>query len=182
MYDFPFGYMVQNACFCWFLVDYSLLPADINISWPKEINIISFTSKKVVRTRGEPQKMLFLGVQSHHLRNAKIQGSTGWNCLAPNMTHWEASHDPRTVYRVRIHHHKAFGPYLGPFWHPEWLQKDQLTPQKALTGRKAPEHLKVPWACQNHHRTPYLDGQLIEKALSHICIYTFKCCNCKVFW
>ena len=77
IYDFPFGYLVQNACFCWFLVDYSLLPADINISWLNAINIISFTSEKVVRTRGEPQKMQFLGVQSHHLRNAKIQGSTG---------------------------------------------------------------------------------------------------------
>ena len=77
IYDFPFGYLVKNACFCWFLVDYSLLPADINISWLKAINIINFTSEKVVRTRGELQKILFLGVQSHHLRNAKIQGSTG---------------------------------------------------------------------------------------------------------
>ena len=63
--------------FAGLLVDYSLLPADINISWLKAINIISFTSEKVVRTRGEPQKIQFLGVQSHNLRNAKVQGSTG---------------------------------------------------------------------------------------------------------
>ena len=174
------------------MVDYSLLPADINIFWLNAINIISITSEKVVRTRGEPQKIQFLGVQSHNLRNAKVQGSTGWNCLAQNMTHWEASNDPRTFYRGRIHHHKAFGPYLGPFWHPRWLQKDQLPPRKALTGRKAPEHLKVPWACPNHHRTPYLDGQHLYfvswPILHHMgnrkspFTYTFKCGNCKVFW
>ena len=77
IYDFPFGYFVKNACFCWLLVDYSLLPADINIFWLNAINIISITSEKVVRTRGEPQKIQFLGVQSHNLRNAKVQGSTG---------------------------------------------------------------------------------------------------------
>ena len=174
------------------MVDYSLLPADINIFWLNAINIISITSEKVVRTRGKPQKIQFLGVQSHHRRNAKIQGSTGWNCLAPNMTHWEASNDPRTFYRGSIHYHKAIGPYLGPFWHPQWLQKDQLPPKKALTGRKAPEHLKVPWACPNHHRTPYLDGQhlyFVSWPILHhtgnrkgLFTYKFKCCNFKVFW
>ena len=166
IYDFPFGYLVQNACICWFLVDYSLLPADINISWLNAIIIISFTSEKVVRTRGEPQKMLFSGVQSHHLRNAKIQGSTGWNCLAPNMTHWEASNNPRTIYSGRIHHHKAFGPYLGPFWHPQWLQKDQLPPKK-------------PWLIEKHPSTSRYPGhawiiteQRIWMDNTYICILT----------
>ena len=77
IYDFLFGYFVKNACFCWLLVDYSLLPADTDISWLNAINIIRFTSEKVVRTRGEPQKIELLGVQSHNLRNAKVQGSTG---------------------------------------------------------------------------------------------------------
>ena len=54
---FLFGYLVKNACFCSFLVDYPLLPADMDNLLLYTGIIISFDLEKMGRTRGEPQAM-----------------------------------------------------------------------------------------------------------------------------
>ena len=69
-------------------MDYTLLHADTGILLLLTVKTNNFTSEKVRLTSGKLQKMPFLWIQSYHLRSAKIQGSTGWNCLgASNDAH-----------------------------------------------------------------------------------------------
>ena len=55
-----------------FFVDYPLLPADTGIPLLMTVKANNFTSEKVRLTSGKLQKMPFLGIQSYHLRSAKI--------------------------------------------------------------------------------------------------------------
>ena len=66
-----------------FLVDYPLLPADMDNLLLYTGIMISFDLEKMGRTRGEPQKMSILGIQRPDLRSAEIYGYTGWNRLGP---------------------------------------------------------------------------------------------------
>ena len=53
-------------------MDYPLLPADIDKLLLYTGIMISFAFEKMVRTRGEPQKMPFLGTQSQKPQNQGI--------------------------------------------------------------------------------------------------------------
>ena len=118
-------------------MDYPLLPADMGIPLLFTVKTNNFTSEKVGRTSGELKKKPFLGIQSYHLRSAKILGSTGWNWLGPHMMPWEAPNDLKTFHMDRIHHHESSEPTRGP-------QRTNSAPLKSLTGRKAPEKFQVP--------------------------------------
>ena len=118
-------------------MDYPLLPADMGIPLLFTVKTNHFTSEKVGRTSGELKKKPFLGIQSYHLRSAKILGSTGWNWLGPHMMPWEAPNDLKTFHMDRIHHHESSEPTRGP-------QRTNSAPLKSLTGRKAPEKFQVP--------------------------------------
>ena len=54
------------------MVDFLLFPADMCIPLVFTVKTNNFTSEKVGRNSGELQKMQFLGIQSYHLRSAKI--------------------------------------------------------------------------------------------------------------
>ena len=53
-------------------MDYPLLPADMDNLLLYTGIMISFDLEKMGRTRGEPQKMSFLGIQRPDLRSAEI--------------------------------------------------------------------------------------------------------------
>ena len=53
-------------------MDYTLLHADTGILLLLTVKTNNFTSEKVRLTSGKLQKMPFLGIQSYHLRSAKI--------------------------------------------------------------------------------------------------------------
>ena len=54
------------------MVDFPLFPADTGIPLLFTVKTNHFTSEKVGRNSGELQKMQFLGIQSYHLRSARI--------------------------------------------------------------------------------------------------------------
>ena len=54
------------------MVDFPLFPADTGIPLVFTVKTNNFTSEKVGRNSGELQKMQFLGIQSYHLRSARI--------------------------------------------------------------------------------------------------------------
>ena len=53
-------------------MDFPLFPADTGIPLVFIVKTNNFTSEKVGRNSGELQKMQFLGIQSYHLRSARI--------------------------------------------------------------------------------------------------------------
>ena len=90
------------------------------------VNVGYFGLIKVRRNSGELKNMPFLVGQSYHLRITKTQGSSGWNCSAPPMTHKEAQNVPKTFTRDKIHQHKAFWSTLEPFIRPWESQNDHF--------------------------------------------------------
>ena len=122
-------WLFPKKCKFWqFLVDFPLFPANTGIPLLFTVKTNNFTSEKVGRTSGELQKKPILGIQSYHLRSAKIPGSTGWNCLGPQIMPWEAPNDPKTFHMDRMHHHESFEPTLGLLRHPQWSKRTNSTP------------------------------------------------------
>ena len=102
-------YLLKNGTFCHFFLDFTLFHHFWSNFAPNIVNIGYFALKKMRRNSGEPRKMILSDGQSWHLRISKIYGSSGWNCAAPQLKHWKAPIDPKTIHRAEIHQH-------GPFW------------------------------------------------------------------
>ena len=99
----------KMALFATFFLDFTLFHHFWSNFAPNIVNIGYFALKKMRRNSGEPRKMILSDGQSWHLRISKIYGSSGWNCAAPQLKHWKAPIDPKTIHRAEIHQH-------GPFW------------------------------------------------------------------
>ena len=128
-------YLLRNGTFCHFFLDFTLFHHFWSNFAPNIVNIGNFALKKMRRNSGEPRKMILSDGQSWHLRISKIYGSSGWNCAAPQLKHWKAPIDPKTIHRAEIHQHGPFWDVLGtyrsskrtiftlkcPHWEKRWI-------------------------------------------------------------